>query len=80
MAVGFLGVVAVDGMAAAEAAISAEEQACNVVCWYDDVTELFVIDVVDLDLCHDFGLVVDDADVVEDEDDGPAKPNFFKSI
>jgi len=84
MAVGFLGVVVVaaDGLAVAEAAISAEEQACNVVCWYDDVTELFVIDVVDLDLCHDFGLVVVDAEVVEDEDDGPAKPNlfFFQSI
>ena len=64
--------------------ISAEEQACNVVCWYDDVTELFVMDVVDLDLCHDFGLVAVfvDVDVVvfealfKEEDDGPVKPNY----
>lgn len=61
---------------------SAEEQACNVVCWYDDVTELFVMDVVDLDLCHDFGLVAVVVVVVsaaealfKENDDGPAKPN-----
>lgn len=73
MAVGFLATI--------EAAedISAEEQACNVVCRYDDVTELFVMDVVDLDLCHDFGLVAAAVVVVEalfkEDDDGPAKPN-----
>lgn len=77
MAVGFLGVVA--AAAAAEAAISAEEHACKVVCWYDDVTELFVMEVVDLDLCHDFGLGAVVA-VVEEEEDGPAKPKFDMCI
>lgn len=33
--------------------------------WYDDMTELFVIEVVDFDLCHRRGL-----------DDGPAKPIY----
>lgn len=38
--------------------------------WYEDITELLVIDVVDLDLCHKRGLA-----------EGPAKPIYlFMSI
>lgn len=37
--------------------------------WYEDITELFVMDVVDLDLCHKRGLA-----------EGPANPILFISI